>query len=108
MRRKTAALFDHLVGTGEERRRQFNPKRLCGLEIDLQTNFGRLLDWQVRGESALQNAINISRRLSPKCEEVGRVRHQGAMSHRGAESVNRRELALRSERDQARHDGLHE
>src|SRR5262249_45541336 len=35
------ALFDHLVGTGEQCRRHGEPKRLCGLEIDYQLIFGR-------------------------------------------------------------------
>jgi hypothetical protein len=35
-RRKTASLFDHLVGAGDEHRWNFNVERFGGLEIDMQ------------------------------------------------------------------------
>ena len=45
---KTAplALFDHLVGDGEQCRRNFEPERLGGLEIEHELEFGRLHDRQ--------------------------------------------------------------
>ena len=43
-----AALIDHLVGGGEQRRRNIKLERLGGLQIDNQRDFCRLLDrhWQ--------------------------------------------------------------
>src|SRR5262245_20010261 len=38
------ASFDHLVGPGEQRRRNFKAKRPTRLEIDDQLEFGRLHD----------------------------------------------------------------
>ena len=41
---RLAHLFDHLVGRGEQRLREGEAKRLCGLEIDVQHHLGGLLD----------------------------------------------------------------
>ena len=38
-----ARLFDHLVGARDERRRQFEPERLDGLEVDGELEFDWLL-----------------------------------------------------------------
>jgi hypothetical protein len=48
--RKIWRLFDHLIhliGTGAERRRHFQSKRLGGLELDHQLEFGWSLNRQV-------------------------------------------------------------
>jgi hypothetical protein len=42
--RQKSALFDHLVGAGQERFGDDQPKRLGGLEIDDEFEFVRLLD----------------------------------------------------------------
>ncbi len=50
---QTASLLDHLVGTGEQRRRYLDSERLRSLEIEHQLVFGRCLHWQVGGLLAL-------------------------------------------------------
>jgi hypothetical protein len=39
--------FDHLVGAREQRRRQLEAKRPCGLEVDHELDLGRLLDCEL-------------------------------------------------------------
>jgi hypothetical protein len=48
-------LFDHLVGKGNERRRQRNSERPCGALIDRQTELVRLIDWEVAGLGTLDD-----------------------------------------------------
>jgi hypothetical protein len=42
---QTISLFDHLVGAGEQRWRQSEAKRLGGLEVHHQLDFGWLQHW---------------------------------------------------------------
>ena len=65
-------LFDHLVGAGEDQRRDREAERVRGLEIDDEIEPNRLLDRQVGGARSLQNPINIAggsakvvRRIAP-------------------------------------------
>jgi hypothetical protein len=47
MRRSISASFDHLVGAGEQCRRNFHADHFGGFEIYDQFNFCGLLNWQV-------------------------------------------------------------
>ena len=52
-----APLFDHLVGTSEQRRWDFEVERLGGFQIDHQLVLGRGLYWQVGGFLAFEDAM---------------------------------------------------
>jgi hypothetical protein len=54
-------LFDHLVGKGDERRRQRNSERPRGALIDRQTELVRLIDWEVAGLGTLDDLRQITR-----------------------------------------------
>jgi hypothetical protein len=49
------ALFDDLVGAGEQGRRDSYAERLGGLEVAHQLDFGGLLDCEIGGLRALEN-----------------------------------------------------
>src|SRR5262249_36952771 len=53
------SLFDHLVGRGEQRRRNSHAKGLCTFEIKCEHKFSRLLDRKISRFLALQNSIDI-------------------------------------------------
>src|SRR6476659_3916110 len=55
---QTTALFDHLVGALQKRRRHFDAKRLCGLQIDHQFELDGLLDRQVGRVRTLENLVD--------------------------------------------------
>jgi hypothetical protein len=56
--------LDHLVGAGEQRGRHFEAGRLRCPKIDGQLKLNRLLDRQVGGLGAREDAIHIGRRAS--------------------------------------------
>jgi hypothetical protein len=51
-------LFDQLVGGSEQRGRNGESKRLGGLEIDDEIEFGRLLDRDIAGLRPAQNLVD--------------------------------------------------
>jgi len=62
------ASFDDLVGAGENGGRDRQAERLRCLEVDHQFELGWLLDWEVGGFGAFQDAIDekASRRIASK------------------------------------------
>lgn len=50
-------LFDHLISAGKQRRRDGQPQRLRGLEVDDQLELDRLLDRKVFRLSALEDHL---------------------------------------------------
>src|ERR1700747_1292283 len=75
---RLAHSFDHLIGAGEQRRRNFEAERLRALEIDHELVFCRRLHRQLGRLLAFENAIHI-RRGTPKINSsVNAVGQQAA------------------------------
>src|SRR5262249_27637309 len=70
--------FDHLVGAGEQGRRNGEPDRPSSLEIDHQLEFDRLKDRQVGRMLALEHPAGVDPGLPIGIEQVGSVAHQTA------------------------------
>src|SRR5262249_14294798 len=67
-------LLDHVVGSGEQRRRDGEAERFRCLEVDDQLELGRLLHRQSAGLRAFEDAVDIGRGAA---EEIGEVRSVG-------------------------------
>jgi hypothetical protein len=72
------ALFDHLVGAGEQRWWHGETEGPRGLEVNHQLVLGRCLHWQVGRILAPENAIDVPGRASVLIDPIGPVGNQPA------------------------------
>src|SRR5664280_699343 len=92
-------LFDHLVGGGEQRRRNGKAERLGGLEIDRQFVLRRRLHRQVGRLLALEDAVDIIRRATVRFDCVSPIGDQAIGGDEEAEGVDCRQLVSGRQRD---------
>jgi hypothetical protein len=63
-------LLDNLVGEVEHARRDSEPERLGGLQVDDQLVFGRLLNREVGRIGAIEDTVDLERRLGKQLDTV--------------------------------------
>jgi len=96
---QTAPLLDHLVGAGEERFRDVQAHGLCGLKIDDDLEFGRLLDRDIGWLCPAQDLIYEVGRAAIEIGQVWTKRHQASGGWVFTGTVNRWYLCVECQRD---------
>src|SRR5437879_9730897 len=71
-----SSLLNNLIRPQQQRRRDRQAKRLGRLEIDHQLVLRRLLDWKIGRLGALQDLINVSRRLTGEVRNIRPITHE--------------------------------
>jgi len=82
--------FDHLVGAGEQRRGDFEPKRVRGAEVDHQIELGRQLDRQVTGLFPLEYAGGVHAKKAITFVLIGAIAHEPASGGKLTSRIQRR------------------
>jgi hypothetical protein len=65
--------FDYLIGTGENRRRDRQPERLGGIEIDHQLEGGRLLHRQIGRLCAFEDSPRVTGCLAKERDKLDSI-----------------------------------
>src|SRR5215831_19039521 len=93
-------LFDHLVGTGQDRWRHGETECLRGLEVDHQLECGRLLDRQISRLRALENLSGGNTDLTPGAGEARSIANQASGSDEFPRKVDRWYRVASSQRNE--------
>src|SRR5436190_6415468 len=76
---RLAHSFNHLVGAGEQRGRNFEAKCLRRLQVDGQFEFRGLLDRKIARVCARKDSGDVTRSAAIKVGGIGAIGHQAAL-----------------------------
>src|SRR4051794_39211427 len=99
-RSKTSALFDHLIGGGEQRWWHGEAQHPCRRVIDDKLELGGLHDWQVGRVCTLEDATGIDTDLTIHIRQAGSVAHQAADFGIFTRPIGGRDRMARRQEDQ--------
>src|SRR5262249_6621244 len=85
---------------GEERRRDFEAKRLGGVQIDHQFELRRLQHGQIHRLGALENACRVNAHLVVGVNSIYSIAYQAASDGVFAKLIHRRKTVVCGEREQ--------
>ena len=92
-------LFNNLISAGKERMWHSEAKRLGGVEVDHQLEFGRALHRKVCGLFALKDSIDVASSLPVLINRVSPVRDEATFSDVEMVRIDRRQSVSRRQRD---------
>src|SRR5262245_34930169 len=95
-----AASFDHLIGTGEQRRRNVETDGLRRGEVDHQIELRRHLDRKVSRLRALENPTDVDAGATMGIGQAGSVAHQAADLGVIARCIARQQCVADRQRDE--------
>ena len=98
-KRTFALLFNHLVGTSEQRLRHGKAERLRALQVDDRLVLGWRLHWQISRLLALENAIDVTSCEPVLVNQVGPIRGKSASSDEDTIEVDGGQLVAGRQRD---------
>src|SRR6266536_794345 len=78
---ESTALFDHLIGPPEQRRRDRKAEGLGGFEVDDQLELRGLLDRQVTRLGALENFLDVDGGTAEEVRDVSGIAEQAPRFH---------------------------
>jgi hypothetical protein len=97
VQRSVVALFDHVIGDGQDVRRDSQAECPCTLEVDDELKFAGLFDRNIGGIRAPQNLIDQNGRALKQVVLVHRMGHQAAVESVSFERIDRRQFLPKCE-----------
>src|SRR4051794_32481222 len=87
--------FDHLVGAGDQRARNIETERPCGVEVDHEMEPRRLDDRHFRRVGAFKNSTGIATRKAPSVRNGRFIAYEPAVSDEFPSVIDGRDAMLR-------------